>query len=323
MVEMTVALVTGGAGFIGSHIVEQLLKQGNHVIVLDDFSSGTQENLAKVIDNKNLQISKGSILDRNAVVQALKGVDVVFHEAAIVSVRRSIDEPITVGRMNVGGTLTLLEESRKASVSTFVFASSCGVYGEAKVLPVNEDSLLAPRNPYAASKAAGEHFCSAYNRTYGFATVCLRYTNVYGPRRAIGPYSGVMVKFAERLASNLPPLVLGDGKQTRNFVYATDVAEATVRSSDCTDAHGRSINIGSGVAISINELAELMSGITGMSHIGISRAEARPGEIVHSRVDTSLAKQLLKFDCKVGLRDGLTQFTSWYNKKTKEDSCEF
>lgn len=311
--------MTGGAGFIGSHVVEALLKRGWEVVVIDDFSSGREENLAAVIGRRDLRVIRGDILDRTIVSDALKNVDDVFHEAATVSVQRSIEDPLAVNQVNVQGTLTLLEESRRSSVHRFVYASSCGVYGKSNVLPISEASPVSPLNPYAASKAASEDYCMAYHSTYGLEAVCLRYANVYGPRRSIGPYGGVMVKFAECLARNSPPLIFGDGTQTRDFVYSADVVEATIRAAESPMASGGVINIGTGVATSINELAELMSKITGKTHLGTTRADPRPGEIAHSKMDTCLARKVLGFQSTVTLPDGITRFLSWYETQHHHD----
>jgi UDP-glucose 4-epimerase len=214
--------------------------------------------------------------------------------------------------VNVEGTLRLLDESRKAQVERFVYASSCGVYGEARELPIREDAPMAPRSPYAASKAAAEHYCLGFYRTYGLKVTCLRYTNVYGPRSASGPYSGVMASFAERLLKDQPPIVFGDGEQTRDFVYSTDVVEATVRAGESPDAVGTMMNVGTGTATSINQLARVMAEITGKTHLGVVRAEPRPGEIRFSQADTRLAKRMLDYECRTSLREGIRNFLTWY-----------
>jgi len=304
--------VTGGAGFIGSYVVERLLARDWDVVVLDDFSSGKEEKLAAVIDHKKLRVIRGSILDGRIVADALKGVDTIFHEAAVANVQRSIDDPLTVNRVNVEGTLILLDESRRTDVRRFIFASSCAVYGNASVLPITENSPLAPKNPYAASKAACEHYCTAYSLTYGLSVVRLRYTNVYGARRSVGAYAGVMVNFAECLARNKSLTIFGDGTQTRDFIYSTDVAEATVRSAEYQNVDG-TINVGTGIATSVNDLARMMSEITGKRNLGTVRAEPRIGEIMRSQADTRLAKNVLNFECRVSLREGLGEFLMWYN----------
>lgn len=305
------ALVTGGAGFIGSHIVEALLLHGWEVTVLDDFSFGTRQNLTTVLQNKQLRLIDGNILNRETVAAALNGVDTIFHEAAIVNVMRSHEEPTLVNQVNVEGTLNLLNESRKTDVRRLVFASSCGIYGDVKQLPIKEDTLPAPTNPYAASKVASEQYCFAFHRAYGLEVVCLRYTNVYGPR-SVGPYSGVMGKFAERLLSNQPPVIYGDGEQTRDFIFSTDVAEANLLAAEATSGIGAAINVGTGVTTSVNELARIMAEITHRPKIGVTRAEPRRGEIRFSQADTSLARRILNFEARIGLREGLAKFITWY-----------
>ena len=306
------ALVTGGAGFIGSHIVEKLLSTGWKVAVLDDFSSGRMENLSAVSGHKNLNVFKGSILDTKAVTTAIAEADVCFHLAAIVSNIKSLEHPRMVSDVNVGGTINLLDSARKANVDRMVFASSCGVYGDAEVLPVDEKTPFAPRTPYAASKAAAEQFCMAFHRTYGLGVVCLRYTNVYGPRRSVGPYSGVMVQFAERLMSNQPPLVYGDGAQTRDFIYSTDVAEASVLAAKSPKANGTVLNVGTGVGTSIINLARLMANVIGKTQLGVKKVDPRPGEIRFSWADTTLARRILGFDYRVRLPEGIRNFLKWY-----------
>ena len=312
---MSNVLVTGGAGFIGSHLVEHLLARGANVTILDDFSSGKIENLSQVTGHRNLHIVKGSVLDGEAVANVLKGVDTVFHLAAIVSVARSLEDPLMVNRVNMEGTLAVLEESRKACVNRLVYASSCAVYGNAEQLPIKEETPLHPMNPYAASKTAGEHYAMVYQRTYGMDIVCLRYTNVYGPRAGIGPYSGVMTKFAERLLDNQPPVVFGDGEQTRDFVYATDVAEATAQAAVSPQAIGLAINVGSGIATTINELARIMAEVSGRRQLKALRTEPKLGEIRFSQADTNRARKILGFESKVNLREGVTNFLAWYARE--------
>jgi len=305
-------LVTGGAGFIGSHVVEQSLARGWDVVVLDDFSSGRLQNLETVADHGNLRILEGSILDSTILSKAISGIDVVVHEAAIVSVVRSIEDPSTSCRVNVEGTVSLLHEARKAGVSRVVYASSCGVYGDAKKLPTKESDPVEPRSPYAVSKAAGEQYCRAFHWALGLDTVCLRYANVYGPRRSVGPYSGVMVKFADRILRDEPPLIFGDGQQTRDFVYSTDVAEATILAAEKPGASGKVINVGTGVSTSVYDLARTMARAAGKANLDVVKERPRPGEIRFSQPDTNLAKEILHFEYRVPLRDGVRKFIEWY-----------
>jgi UDP-glucose 4-epimerase len=304
-------LVTGGAGFIGSQLVEGLLARDWPVRVLDDFSTGKIENLDFARQHKGFELVNGRILDRTILSKALRGIKVVFHEAAIVSELRSLEDPVSVNHVNVDGTLRLLLAAKQSGVEKFVLASSCGVYGNADHFPTREDSQLAPRTPYAASKAAAEQYCMAFHRAFDMKVVCLRYANVYGPRRSLGPYSGVMVKFAERLRKDQPPIILGDGQQTRDFVYSTDVAEATIRAAEIDEAAGKVLNIGTGITTTILGLARLMEKITGKGALGVEWDEARLGAIRFSQPDVSLATKLLGFECKVSLHEGLRKFIEW------------
>ncbi|MGD0177143.1 MAG: NAD-dependent epimerase/dehydratase family protein [Candidatus Bathyarchaeia archaeon] len=312
------ALVTGGAGFIGSHLVEQLLSGGWEVTVLDDFSSGRKENLAAVMADKNLRIVNGNILDADTVANSLAEVDACFHLAAVVSNIKSLENPRMVNEVNVSGTINMLEAARKAEVDRFVYASSCAVYGEAQTLPVKEETPLAPRTPYAASKAAAEQYCTAFYRTYGLGVTCLRFANVYGSRRSVGPYSGVIVQFAERLMNDHPPLIYGDGLQTRDFVYSTDVAEASVLAAQNPNSTGMVLNVGTGVATSINDLAALMAKILRKAHLGVVREEPRAGEIKFSQVENSATKRILGFEPRVRLDEGVGNFLKWYAEKDRK-----
>ncbi|MGP8070692.1 MAG: SDR family NAD(P)-dependent oxidoreductase [Candidatus Bathyarchaeia archaeon] len=313
------ALVTGGAGFIGSHLVDRLLELGWNVTVLDDFSSGREINLSKAKGNSKLHVIRGSILETKRVSEAFENVDTVFHEAALASVQRSMEDPVAVYRVNLEGTIGLLEESRRHDVRRFVYASSCGVYGNASVLPILETSPLQPINPYAASKAASEQFCTAYQNTYGLESICLRYSNVYGPRRSTGPYSGVFVRFAECITKNQPLPIVGDGMQTRDFIHVSDVVEANVRSAQCDGISGRIINIGTCLETSITKLAQLMLNAADKSQLGTVRIDSRPGEIVRSQVSTALARKFLGFENRVELSKGITNFLDWYQGNCNED----
>ncbi|MEM3443113.1 MAG: SDR family NAD(P)-dependent oxidoreductase, partial [Candidatus Bathyarchaeia archaeon] len=210
-------LVTGGAGFIGSHLVERLLKEDCNVVVLDDLSSGKTENLD--LKNRNLIFLKGGIRDKELVKKALKDVEVVFHLAALVDVPFSVKNPLLVNQVNVCGSLNILEESIKTNVEKFIYASSCAVYGEPQYLPINEEHPTNPLSPYAVSKLAIEKYCQVFNKLYGLKTVSLRLFNVYGPRQEGDSYSGVISRFIRQLRSGKPPIIFGDGSQTRDFVY--------------------------------------------------------------------------------------------------------
>jgi len=296
-------LVTGGAGFIGSHVVDALLAKGDEVVVLDDLSSGSLKNLEEHTRDPAFRFIRGDIRDPRIVKLALADVDAVVHEAALISVPLSIEKPELTQSVNVGGTTTLLKASSAAGIKKFVYASSCAVYGEQAKLPISEDAQPKPLSPYANSKLQAERNCLTSWERDGLEVVCLRYFNVYGPRQASGEYAGVMVRFAERLRANLPPIIYGDGEQTRDFIHVSDAAEATLLALGRGVA-GEVINVGTGKATSINELCRLFLRVGGKNLKPIHEAP-RAGDIRHSQADTSKAKELLKFESKVPLETGV------------------
>jgi len=298
-------LVTGGAGFIGSHLVEALMSEGFDVVVLDDFSSGRRGNLSVYFGERNFCLVEGDVRDEADVERALEGVDVVFHLAAIVSVDFSVKNPLMVNEVNVGGTLNVLRESLKAGVKRFVYASSCAVYGEPVNLPINEEHPARPMSPYGVSKLAAEHYCRVFYEVYGLETVCLRFFNVYGPRQMIGPYSGVMMQFIDRIKRGKKPVIYGDGEQTRDFVFVGDVVDAYLRAMRCKNCVGETINVGSGVETSINRLADALIELFGTRDIKPVYAKARAGDIRRSYADLSKAEGLLGYKPKTSLKEGL------------------
>ena len=300
--------MTGGAGFIGSHLVDRLINEGFEVVVLDNFSTGSLENLRLHVGKDNFHIVKGDVRNRADVKKAVEDVDYVFHLAAIVSVELSIKNPVLVEEVNVGGTLNLLEESLNLDLKKFVYVSSCAVYGNPKYLPIDEEHPTKPLSPYGVSKLTAEHYCKVFYRIYGLKTVCLRLFNVYGPRQAVGPYSGVIAKFVDRLKNGKPPIIYGDGKQTRDFIFVEDVVDACLRAMDSKKCVGEVVNIGSGIETSINELAQLISRLFRMEKVKPVYAESRVGEIRRSCADISKAEKLLEFKSKISLEEGLRRF---------------
>lgn len=298
-------LVTGGAGFIGSHLVDGLMSEGFDVVVLDDFSSGKRENLSVHFSEANFCLVEGDVRDKADVKKALEGVDIVFHLAAIVSVDFSVKNPLLVNEVNVGGTLNVLRESLKAGVKRFVYASSCAVYGEPVDLPVDEEQSTMPTSPYGVSKLAAEYYCRVFYGVYGFETVCLRFFNVYGSRQVIGPYSGVIMKFIDRLKRGEEPIIYGDGEQTRDFVFVGDVVDACLRAMKCKSCVGDVINVGAGVEVSINRLANVLTELFDLHNIKFVYAEPRAGDIRRSCADLGKAERMLGYKAKVSLREGL------------------
>jgi UDP-glucose 4-epimerase len=312
MVPFNRALVTGGAGFIGSHLVEKLSDTGCDIIVLDDFSSGTLFNLSRCKPSRT-KIIRGDINDEALVKAALKDVDVVFHEAAIVSVEQSIAQPEAVRHVNVEGTRRLLRLSASARVKKFVFASSAAVYGNSKDLPAREDAMPSPISPYGKHKMMSERDCMEMHREVGLETTILRYFNVYGPRARPGPYSGVITKFAEKLVTNESPVINGDGKQTRDFVFVDDVVSGNLAAVASKSSAGKLFNIGTGVPVTIERLACIESEIILGDQVIIpfDYQRAKVGDILHSFADMSRTKNELGFHATYSLEDGLPKFLSW------------
>ncbi|MGQ9787925.1 MAG: NAD-dependent epimerase/dehydratase family protein [Candidatus Hadarchaeaceae archaeon] len=298
-------LVTGGAGFIGSHLVDALLARGHSVTVLDNFSTGSKGNIIHHLDSRSFRLVSGDVRDEEAVKRSLEGADAVVHLAALVSVPLSMKEPALVREVNVGGTLTLLRACLEAGITRFVLASSCAVYGEAEELPIKEETTPQPLSPYASSKLEAESSCRAFYEAHALPVISLRYFNVYGPRQAGGDYAGVMLKFIERLREDQPPVIYGDGNQTRDFVYVTDVVRATVLALEKAGVEGKTINVGTMKRTSINELCGLFLRLSGKSGLRPRYEAARPGEIRHSQADISKAGELLGFRPRVSVESGV------------------
>jgi UDP-glucose 4-epimerase len=308
-------LVAGGAGFIGSHIVDKLLEDGLDVTVLDNFSTGRIENLAQHKHNKNLRVVKGDIRDVKQIKTAIKDVDAVFNDAAVVSVRLSVDNPILVNDVNVNGALNLLKASADSHVKRFVQASSASVYGDAELLPISEDTPLKPISPYAVSELAAESYALAFHKAYGLQTVCLRYFNVYGPRQAYNSYTGAITLFVNQLLNNQCVTIFGDGEQTRDFVYVEDVASANTLALTSREAVGKAFNIGTGAATSINILVKTLVKIIGRSNVKPLHAKAKLGEIRHSAASIEKARKILGFTPSFSIDSGLRQLVKWYTSK--------
>jgi len=307
-------LVSGGAGFIGSHLVESLALSGAAVRVLDNFSSGRRENLAGLA--AKIDLVEGDVRNGTLGRRLMDGVDVVFHLAAVASVAPSIADPLTCNDVNVAGTLAVLAAARDAGVRRVVFASSAAVYGPDPGVPTAETSPFAPLSPYAASKAAGELYCRVFGKLYGVETVSLRLFNVYGPRQdPASEYSGVVSRFLERLRAGQPPIVHGDGEQTRDFVFVQDVVSAFVLAGGAPGLSGGPFNIGSGEAATINELAETLAGLAVRDRaLRPIHHPARAGDVRHSCADISKARQILGYAPAVGLADGLARTLAWWRE---------
>jgi len=306
-------VVTGGLGFIGSHLVDRLIQDAKKVTILDDLSSGQQESLRAHVSDSSLRLVRGDICETSKLDGALKGADAVVHLAAIVSVTRSIREPELVNRVNVTGTLKLLETCARNRIRRFVYASSAAVYGRNSSPPLKEDDPIRSLSAYGASKAAGEAYCQAYHETHGLETVILRLMNVYGPRANTGAYSGVMTKFAEAVMSGKPLVIYGDGEQTRDFTYISDVVNAIVLALHEEEGVDQIFNVGTGVPTTINQLARVFISISGKEG-QIRHVKARRGEVRHSYADISKAKRLLGYRPRVDLQTGLSEFLRWHRE---------
>jgi UDP-glucose 4-epimerase len=313
-------LVTGGAGFIGSHLAEALVKRGDRVRVLDDLSSGQRENLETLGlgdagSGAPVELVQGSIASAAACLTACEGVEAVFHEAALVSVPRSFEDPELCYEINVLGTLRLLEASRKCGVGAFVLASSSAAYGESETLPKREDMVPEPLSPYASSKLAGEHLLRVWGRAHGIRTVALRYFNVFGPRqRDDSPYTGVVALFARSLLEGRPATIQGDGEQTRDFNYVENVARANLLAIEKQLEPGTVINVGGGERISILGLHRAMAKIAGVT-ADPSHAPRRTGDVRHSLASLDRARALLGYEPRVPFEEGLARTMAWYKSR--------
>jgi len=297
-------LVTGGAGFIGSHIVNRLLQEGFEVIVLDNLSTGRITNIKQHLKNRRFKMIEGDVREEKVVRKALKGVEAVIHEAAISSVEESIKNPIKTNDINLNGTLNLLNLSVKEGVKRFVFASSASVYGDLNP-PLREDFLPKPISPYAVSKLSGEYYCKTFHKIYGLETICLRYFNVYGPRQRNNQYSSVIINFIDNLKKNKPLVIFGDGLQTRDFIYISDVVEANLIALKSKEGVGEVFNIATGKPITINGLAQTIIKLKGKSNLRTIYAETRKGDIRHSYADVEKAGRILKFKASLSLEEGI------------------
>jgi UDP-glucose 4-epimerase len=299
------ALVIGGAGFIGSHIAERLTRGGHKVRVLDNFSAGKRTNLAGFASD--VEVIEGDIRDAGLLAVAAAGCEVVFHEAAIVSVPYSVEHPVETHEVNIRGTLNVLEAARVARVRRVVFASSAAVYGDDPVLPKVETMLPTPISPYGVEKVTAEYYLRTYSTLYGVESVALRYFNVFGPRQDPGsPYSGVISIFVDRAIAGKGVTIFGDGKASRDFVYVADVVDANMAAATHEGVSGQLFNVARGQRTTLNELAAMLGRIVG-KNLAVDHAAPRAGDIVDSVADVTRARVGLGFVAKVGVEEGLTE----------------
>lgn len=299
-------LVTGGAGFIGSNLVKALVEEGNSVTVLDNFTSGYTDNLKSL---NNVRIINGDIRNADIVAESMLGAEVVFHLAASVGNKRSIEHPFVDSEINVLGTLQILESAKEMKIKKIVVSSSAGIFGELKILPIKEDHPVEPDSPYGCSKLCEEKLCLAYSKLYDIETICLRYFNVYGPNQRYDAYGNVIPIFVYRTLNGLPIQIFGDGEQTRDFVHVFDVVQANLKAANVNGISG-AFNIASGTYISINALANLVFQ-TANKKINIEYLTERPGDVKHSLADIGKARSILNFAPNVDLTEGMRGYMEW------------
>jgi nucleoside-diphosphate-sugar epimerase len=309
-------LVTGGAGFIGSHLVEELLRRGHRVRVADNLSTGKSDNIeaarCAVSDAGDLDVLVGDLADVDVARRAVDGIDVVLHQAAIPSVPRSIDDPLTSHRANVDATVSVLVAARDAGVSRVVFAGSSSEYGDTPTLPKHEDMPLNPLSPYALQKVVSEQYLQQFTRHYGLETVSIRYFNVFGPRQdPSSPYSGVISLFIRALLKGHAPVIHGDGEQTRDFTYVANVVNGVLLAADARAVSGEIINVATGTRISLNQLLDMLQRLMGTA-LKPAYGPPRSGDVRDSQADISKARRLLGYEPAVAFEDGLRTTVDWY-----------
>ena len=303
-------LVTGGAGFIGSNTVDELVRRGHGVVVLDDLSSGKEDNLAEV--RSKITFMKGSITDIEVVQKAMVQADYVIHLAARTSVPRSVKDPVDTNRINVDGTLNVLVAARDNKVKRVVFAASSSAYGDTPTLPKSEDMQPVPISPYGVTKYVGELYAQTFGRCYGLENVCLRYFNIFGPRQdPDSPYSGVLSRFSTAFLESTPPVVFGDGEQTRDFTYVDNAVQANILACEAPSASGRTFNVGTGSSVSLNQVLLMLQKASGKT-LETKYEPAREGDIRDSLADIRLAKEFLGYEPAVLFEEGLERTYAWY-----------
>jgi nucleoside-diphosphate-sugar epimerase len=305
---MPLYLVTGGAGFIGSHLVEELTRRGERVRVVDNLSTGKRQNLAHL---QNVEFLEGDLADLSVAKSAAAGVQYVLHQAAIPSVPRSVEDPISSNRANIDATLNVLVAARDAGVTRVVYAGSSSAYGNTPMLPKQEDMPVTPLSPYALQKLVGEQYMQMFTSLYGLETVTIRYFNVFGPRQdPSSPYSGVISVFTRALFENRSPTIYGDGEQTRDFTYVANVVDGVLRA--CTaDVSGMVINVATGSRMSLNQLFRTVRDLTG-SHVNPSYGPVRHGDVKDSHADITRARERLGYQPLVSFEEGLRKTVDWY-----------
>ncbi len=306
-------LVTGGAGFIGSNLADELIKQGAKVTIIDNFVTGFRENLEEI--NGDFDFVEGDLNDDKMLIKSLEGVEVVFHQAALPSVPRSVENPLETHQACVNGTFNLLLKAKENNVRRVVYAASSSAYGDQKTLPKVETMLPQPLSPYAAAKLMGEYYCQVFSRVYNLDTVCLRYFNVFGPRQnPSSMYSGVISRFIDALMSGQTPVIYGNGEQSRDFTFIANVVDANIKAAQTSQGIGEIINAANGERISLNELLEVLTKITGRENVEADYQPERKGDVKHSQADNTRAVEWLGYEKLVGLDEGLRKTIDWWKQ---------
>ncbi len=314
---MPKVLVTGGAGFIGSNLTETLLKKGCIVRVLDNFSTGRRENLAFDKEYPSLEMIEGDICNLSTCQKAMRAVDYVFHQAALPSVQRSIEDPEVSNAINVGGTLNILLAAREEKVKRVIYASSSSIYGDTPTLPKHEEMSPNPLSPYALQKYVGEQYCRLFYQLYGLDTVSLRYFNIFGPKQDPNSlYSAVIPKFIDALLLNRSPIIFGDGEQSRDFTYIENVVQANLLAMSAERLHGEAMNIACGERTSLNQLLNILKDILGSAQSPIYE-EPRKGDVRHSLADIHKGKEVINYAPIVGIEIGLKETVEFFKKSSR------
>lgn len=307
----TTVLVTGGAGFIGSNLADELIRQGAKVRIIDNFLTGYRENLDEIAGD--FEFVEGDINDHVKIKKAVDGVEVVFHQAALPSVPRSVADPAETHQACVNGTFSVFLAAKEAGVRRIVYAGSSSAYGDQPISPKVETMRPDPLSPYAVAKLVGEYYAQVFYRAYGIETLCLRYFNVFGPRQdPTSQYSGVISRFVDSLSRGERPTIYGDGEQTRDFTYVANVVNANISAAQTYKGIGQVMNVANGEAISLNQLLKVVQGLLERPNIQAVYAAPRTGDIVHSLADNSLAKEYLDYKKIIGLEDGLSKTIDWW-----------
>jgi nucleoside-diphosphate-sugar epimerase len=304
-------LVTGGAGFIGSNLADELIRRGGTVRIIDNLVTGSRHNLEEI--GGSFDFIEADLNDTALVEKALDGVEVVFHQAALPSVPRSVADPAETHNACVNATFNILQMSRAAGIRKFVYAASSSAYGDQPVLPKTETMRPDPLSPYAAAKLAGEHYCRVFHTVYGMDTVALRYFNVFGPRQdPSSQYSGVISRFIDAFMKGGTPVIYGDGEQSRDFTFIANVVDANIKASLSTRAAGEVMNVANGERVTLNQLVDVMGRVTGKTDVAADYQPERQGDVKHSQADNRKAVELIGYEKLVGLEEGLRRTIEWW-----------